>query len=193
MPGEDRQHDRNGEHEALRRQQDAAAVVIVGDRAGGEREHHHRQCGRGLDERDHVRRIGERGHQPGGADHLDEAAEVRDEACDPDRTEDRLAPRRENRIAARGRRQALGGEVGFGGLGCSLRGGLLRHVTVRACRRAMGSRAWPLSAIGIAKRPCTEPCRPKRRATPAAQPCQPLDSQADWLVAYQIIKYHFII
>ena len=137
-PGGDGQRDRDREHEALGDQHHPAAVEAVGDRAGGEREDHDRQRGRGLHQRHHVGRGGDRRHHPGGADRLHQPAEVRDEAREPDRPEDRAPERRQRGGAGRARRCACCG----------------RFLRVRSCRsRRTGQPPSPAASV---RHPCDQ-------------------------------------
>ncbi len=61
---------------AVGREHHPAAVEIVGDGAGGKRADHDRQSGRRLDQGHHIVGSGNGGHQPSGADRLDQSAEI---------------------------------------------------------------------------------------------------------------------
>ena len=57
--------ERGRRHPELGHQQDPAPVPQVGQRPSEQREQEDRRHGRGLDQGHHVRRAGQRGHQPG--------------------------------------------------------------------------------------------------------------------------------
>ena len=147
---------RDREHEGLRHQHHPPAVEAVGNGAAHQREQHDRQRGRGLHQRHHVDGVGDRGHQPGGADALDQAAEARGKVGDPDGAEGRVPKR------SQGRRAVVQGDS----LGDSMRLRLRRcrstHRLATRLRQAKGGAA--VNRSRCAARPAGTAPRHRRRS-----------------------------
>ena len=100
-PRQHRQRGRAGQRDRERDQRHDAPVVHVGDGAGRHRDQHDRQHQRGLHQRDLVGGRRHLRHRPGGADALDQDAEVGDQAGEPDAPEHRMPQRRRDAVGAK--------------------------------------------------------------------------------------------
>ena len=87
-------------HPQLRHQQHPAPVPEIGHDAGEQREQEDRRQDRGLDQGHHVRRAGQRGHQPGGTDALHQPADRPHQIGEPDGAEQRQPQRRQDAATA---------------------------------------------------------------------------------------------
>ena len=133
-------------HPELGQQQHPAPVPQIGQGTGKQREQQDRRHGRGLDQRHHVGRAGQRGHQPGGTDALHQPADRAHQVGGPDRAEHRQPQRRQDTAAppacrspplssAPPRPAAAAGQAG-GRPGLAI----VRRVATSGARRSCG---WP--------------------------------------------------